>query len=195
MKLLFATRTPGKLAELEALVGGRLEVVSLAAFPQVPEVEETGDTFEENARLKAVGCAKASGHYALADDSGLTVDALGGRPGVRSARYAPGSDEDRVQKVLEEMREVPREKRGAAFVCALCLASPDGKTWMTAGEVRGVLTTAPRGTGGFGYDCIFELPSGKTTAEISREEKSLVSHRGQAFRAMLPRLRSLALNG
>lgn len=192
MKLLFATSNKGKVAELEQMVGGLLEVVSLDAFPQLPEVEETGTTFEDNAKLKALAYAQATGLIALADDSGLTVDALGGRPGVHSARYIPGSDHDRMMKVLEDVKGIPREKRGAAFVSVLCLATPAGRTWCTEGIVRGVLTEAPRGQNGFGYDPIFELPSGKTTAELAREEKAQVSHRGKAFRAMLPRLESLA---
>lgn len=192
MKLLFATRNKGKIAELQQMAGQLLEVVSLDAYPEVGEVEETGATFEENARLKAVAYCKATGIPALADDSGLTVDALGGKPGVQSARYVPGTDEDRVRAVLRDVEGVPKEQRGAAFVCVLCLALPDGRTFTTEGVVRGILTTEPRGEGGFGYDPIFELPEGRTTAELSREEKGRISHRGQAFRAMAPRLESLA---
>lgn len=192
MKLLFATRNKGKVAELQQLIGDLLEIVSLDAFPEVGEVEETGATFEENARLKAVEYARATKLPALADDSGLTVEALHGRPGVRSARYVEGSDEDRVRAVLKELEGVPAEERGAAFVCVLCLALPDGQTFTSHGVVRGRLTLAPRGAGGFGYDPIFELPDGRTTAELTREEKARISHRGQAFRMILPRLETLA---
>ncbi len=192
MKLLFATGNAGKVLELQGLVGDRFEVVSLKAFPAIAEVEETGATFEENARLKALGYARATGLPSLADDSGLCVDALGGAPGVRSARYVDGSDTDRLHAVLRAVANVPAERRGAAFVCVLCLALPDGRAWVRHGEVRGRLTTAPRGSGGFGYDPNFELPSGQTTAELSREEKSRISHRGQAFREMLPVLQMLA---
>lgn len=192
MKLLFATGNEAKVLELRQLVGDLLEVVSLDAFPDVEEVEETGATFEENARLKAVGYSHATGLPALADDSGLCVDALGGAPGVHSARYVLGTDTDRVNAVLRAVEGVPAERRGAAFMCVLCLALPDGRTWVRHGEVRGRLTTSPRGTGGFGYDPIFELPSGQTTAELSREAKSRISHRGNAFRQMLPCLESLA---
>lgn len=192
MRLLFATRNVGKVRELQQMVGARIEVVSLQAFPEVAEVEETGTTFEENARLKALSYARATGLAALADDSGLCVEALDGRPGVYSARYVEGSDEDRVQALLREVAQVPTERRGARFVCALCLAFPDGQAWATEGVLEGRLTTAPRGEGGFGYDPIFELPNGKTTAELTREEKAVLSHRGQAFGAMWPRLEMLA---
>lgn len=192
MKLLFATRNPGKITELQAMVGSLFEIVSLDAFPDVKEVEETGGSFEENAKLKATRYAKATGVMALADDSGLTVDALGGKPGVQSARYVEGTDQDRVNAVLKEMEHVADEERGAAFVCVLCLATPEGKAWTSTGELRGILTWAPRGKGGFGYDSIFEVGGGKTTAELSPEAKSRISHRGQAFREMLPRLESLA---
>ncbi|MBX5481472.1 MAG: RdgB/HAM1 family non-canonical purine NTP pyrophosphatase [Myxococcaceae bacterium] len=193
MKLLFATRNRGKIAELQQMVGERFEIVSLDAFPGVGEVEETGDTFEANAILKARAYARATGLVALADDSGLSVDALGGRPGVHSARYVEGSDEDRVCAVLRELEGVPDGQRGGEFVCVLALATPEGEVVTTRGVMRGVLTRAPRGTGGFGYDPIFEIEgTGKTTAEMSREEKARISHRGQAFRAMVPRLKALA---
>lgn len=188
--LLFATTNAGKLAELQGLIGPAARVRSLADFPDVPEPVEDAETFEGNAAKKAVEYARATGLPALADDSGLVVEALGGRPGVHSARYVPGSDVDRLHKVLEEMRGV--QDRRASFVCALCLALPSGGTFTERGEVEGVLTEAPRGTGGFGYDPIFLVPSlGKTTAELSREEKARISHRGEAFRRMLPTLQTL----
>lgn len=192
MRLLFATRNRGKLAELTDLVGDRLEVASLDEV-DVPEVDEDGETFEENARKKALSAARASGLPALADDSGLCVDALGGAPGTLSARYAEGDDRARYEKLLAALRDVPDECRGAAFRCALCLAFPDGRSFFTRGECRGFIARAPRGTNGFGYDPVFTLsPGGRTIAELSREEKARLSHRGQAFRAMAPRLEALA---
>ena len=192
MKLLFATRNRGKLAELTELVGDRLAIASLDEV-HVPEVEENGETFEDNARKKALAAARASGLPALADDSGLCVDALGGGPGVRSARYAEGDDRARYEKLLDALRDVPDERRGAAFVCALCLAFADGGTFVTRGECRGFIARAPRGSNGFGYDPVFELKrGGRTMAELTRDEKARLSHRGQAFRAMVPRLEALA---
>ena len=192
MKVLFATRNPGKLAELSQLVADRLQIVSLAEVT-VPELEEDGETFEDNARMKALAAARATGLPSLADDSGLCVDALGGAPGVRSARYAPGDDRARYEKLLLALRDVPDERRGAAFRCALCLAFPDGRVFTSQGECRGTIARAPRGSHGFGYDPVFELePGGRTIAELPREEKARLSHRGQAFRSMAPRLEALA---
>ncbi|MGA9524195.1 MAG: RdgB/HAM1 family non-canonical purine NTP pyrophosphatase [Myxococcaceae bacterium] len=192
MKLLFATRNKGKVAELRALVGDLVEVVSLDDVPGVPEVEEDGATFEDNARKKAVVSAEASGLPSLADDSGLCVDALEGRPGVLSARYAPGDDRDRFLKLLHDLEGVPPEKRGAAFRCVLCLAFPDGRTVFADGECRGRIAQVPTGEGGFGYDPVFELePGGRTMAQLTRDEKSAISHRGRAFRALRPRLEAL----
>lgn len=193
MKLLFATRNKGKVSELRALVGNRFEVLSLDDVGDVPEVEEDGATFRDNARKKAQAYCAATGIAALADDSGLCVDALGGRPGVHSARYAEGSDEDRYLKLLEELRDVPDEERGAAFVCSLCLAMPDGRTFFAEGEARGRIGHTPRGQHGFGYDPVFVATrEGQTMAELTREEKSAISHRGAAFRALLPTLEPLA---
>ena len=192
MKLVFATRNRGKLAELRDLLGERSELLSAEDLP-VPEVEEDGSTFEENARKKATACARATGLPSLADDSGLCVDALGGEPGVRSARYAQPDDRARCDKLLHALQGVPEKRRGAAFRCALCLALPDGRTFVSHGECRGLIAPAPRGERGFGYDPIFQLePGGRTLAELSRDEKARVSHRGKAFRAMAPRLEALA---
>ncbi len=193
MKLLFATTNGGKLAELRALLGSSgFTVLSLADFPDVPEAVEDGATLEENAEKKARHYARASGVAALADDSGLCVDALGGKPGVHSARFAEGTDQDRYQKLLRELSAVPDEKRGAAFRCALCLALPSGRTFLEVGECRGAIGREARGTGGFGYDPVFFLTSGKAMAELSREQKSAISHRGQAFRKMGPHFGELS---
>ena len=193
MKLLFATRNVGKLRELRDLVGPAVEVESLLGRPDVLELAEAGETFEENARQKAIDCARAAGMAALADDSGLCVDALGGRPGVRSARYAPGPDEARTEKLLLEMAGVPEQKRGASFRCALCLALPDGWNAIEVGECRGRIALAPKGHNGFGYDPVFFLPDLKRTmAELSPQEKARISHRARAWTLMRPHLQRLA---
>jgi XTP/dITP diphosphohydrolase len=191
MKLLVATRNTGKLREVRARVGG-LEVLSLDDVSPMPEVDETEDTLEGNARLKAIAAARASGLWSVADDSGLFVDALGGAPGVRSARYAPGTDADRIRKLLREMDQVPDGRRGAAFRCALALASPSGEVREAQGECRGEILRAPRGSGGFGYDPVFLVPDlGRTMAELTLEEKGRISHRARALEALEPELTSL----
>jgi XTP/dITP diphosphohydrolase len=192
VKLVFATRNAGKVRELQELVGGAVEVASLREHPEAPEVEEDAETFEGNARKKALAAAVATGLPALADDSGLCVDALGGRPGVRSSRYVAGTDRDRYLALLEELRDVPDERRGAAFVCALCLAFPDGRTVVEHGRCEGRIGRAPRGEGGFGYDPVFVLRDGRTMAELEPGEKSAISHRGAAFARMKPHLAVLA---
>jgi XTP/dITP diphosphohydrolase len=184
--LLLATTNPGKLRELRALATG-VEVVSPEDLPPLPPVEETEDTLEGNARRKALAWAQASGLVTLADDSGLFVDALQGRPGVHSARYAPGDDAARVTKLLEELREIPDARRTAAFRCVLCLAAPDGRSVVEAGVRAGVMTREPRGSGGFGYDPVLLLPElGRTLAEVSLAEKGGLSHRALAFERMRP---------
>ena len=187
-RLLFATTNPGKLRELQAL-GEGLTVLSLADFPGLPEVDEDQETLEGNARKKALTYARLTGVTSLADDSGLCVDALGGRPGVQSARYAPGPDRARIDKLLEELREVSDAHRGASFQCALCLCAPDETLVLEVGRCEGQVLRAPRGSGGFGYDPILFVPSlGKGMAELTLEEKARVSHRGQAFRRIQPTL-------
>lgn len=188
MKLVFATTNPGKLAELRGLLGEGHQVLPASAFPQVPEVEEDRDTFEGNAEKKARAYAMASGLPALADDSGLCVDALGGRPGVHSARYAP-TDAERIAKLLHALLGV--SARGAHFTCVLALATPDGAVSFAEGRCEGSIAQAPAGEHGFGYDPIFLLPSGQTLAQLRREEKAAISHRGKAFEAMRPRLLAL----
>lgn len=192
MKLLVATRNPGKLREVRDRVQG-LEVVSLDDVPPTPEVDETEDTLEGNARLKARAAARSTGLWTVADDSGLFVDALDGAPGVRSARYAPGTDADRVQALLRAMEWVPEGARWAAFRCVLALASPGGEVRLASGECRGTILRAPRGTGGFGYDPAFLLPElGRTMAELTLEEKGRVSHRARALDALQPLLGELS---
>ncbi len=186
--LVFATSNAGKLKELEALLGEQWRVKSAKDFPEIPEVEEDADTFEGNAAKKAHAFSKATGLPALADDSGLVVDALGGAPGVYSARYAP-TESERIDKLLGAM--AGKTERSARFVCVLCLARPDGTEIFARGTCEGVIGSERRGANGFGYDPVFMLPSGKSMAELTRDEKSAVSHRGNAFRLMLPALQEL----
>jgi XTP/dITP diphosphohydrolase len=183
IRLVLATRNQGNVAELQRILDG-VELLD-AEDAGVPDVEETGDTFADNALLKARAAVAASGLPAIADDSGLSVVALGGEPGVRSARYAGahGDDEANLRLVLERMDG--QAQRSARFVCAAALVAPDGREWVVEGTVEGELITEPRGTGGFGYDPIF-VPEGeqRTTAEMSPHEKDAISHRGKAFRAL-----------
>ena len=192
-RLLFATSNAGKVRELRGMVGDLLEVVSLRELPPIPEPVEDGATFEANAEKKARAYADASGLPALADDSGLCVDALGGRPGVHSARYAEGDDRARYEKLLTELKDVPDAERTAAFVCALCLAMPGGgRPVLEVGRCEGRIGHAPRGSHGFGYDPVFVLPGGRSMAELTSEEKAPLSHRGAAFQKMRAHLVALA---
>lgn len=184
--LLLATTNEGKLRELRLLAEG-LEALSPREVAGLPSVEETEPTLEGNARKKAIAWARASGLVTLADDSGLFVDALGGRPGVYSARYAEGNDATRVARLLEEMRDVPDSRRGACFRCVLCLGAPSGRAVVEEGVWCGMVTHQPRGSSGFGYDPVLLLPDlGRTVAELTAEEKGRLSHRAQAFARMQP---------
>jgi XTP/dITP diphosphohydrolase len=193
--LVLATRNAHKVTEMRALLGDLpVRLVGASDFPHVPEPEETGTTFAENACIKASEVAKATGHYSLADDSGICIDALDGRPGVYSARWAgPDSGaKEWIAKTLTELDGVPDEQRTARYVCALALAAPDGRILAEAeGTFEGVIVDAPRGTGGFGYDPIFGLTdgTGRTAAELTPEQKDALSHRGNAVRALLSQLR------
>ncbi|RUO91715.1 RdgB/HAM1 family non-canonical purine NTP pyrophosphatase [Corallococcus sp. AB018] len=193
-RLLFATGNAGKLRELRALVGDAVEVVSLQDLPPVPEPVEDGATFEENAVKKAREYSEATGLPALADDSGLCVDALDGRPGVLSARYAPGDDKARYEKLLADLADVPDEKRTASFRCALALVTGKGdEPRVEVGRCEGVILRAPKGTNGFGYDPVFQVEGegGRSMAELAPEEKSRVSHRARAFQLMRRHLLAL----
>jgi XTP/dITP diphosphohydrolase len=203
--ILVATTNPGKVRELRALLGDGVEWKSLADFPVVGEVKEDGATFAENARKKAIGYAKATGLWTLADDSGLVVDALDGAPGVNSARFsgarAQGADrkvvdQRNMEKLLSLLQGVPAEKRTARFVCCLCLASPEKVLIETRGTLEGVVTENRTGTGGFGYDPVFLVPQlGKTVAQLGEEEKNAISHRGNAMRKLKPLLGKLLQSG
>jgi XTP/dITP diphosphohydrolase len=217
MKILIGTTNKGKVAEFSAMLppspkaiagqaGGNIEWVGLADtlginFPDIPEIAEDGATFAENASKKALGYAKATGLWTIADDSGLVVDALDGAPGVNSARFSgrkpknqPRTEIDRanIDKLLNMMKSVPSDKRTARFVCSLCLAEPNGILLQTEGILEGTIAGATAGANGFGYDPIF-LPAGqsKTAAQLRPEEKNAISHRGRAIAALKPKLAEL----
>ena len=200
-KILVASTNPGKLRELREMLGGEIDWVGLKDFPNVGEIEEDGLTFAENARKKAIGYAKVTGLWTLADDSGLVIDALGSEPGVKSARFAGAKDKDRkvvdrknFEKVLRLLKGVPKEKWQARFVCRLCLASPQKVLAETQGELEGVIIDEPAGENGFGYDPIFFVPSrNKTVAQLTAEEKNAISHRGSAIRKLKSLLGGLAV--
>lgn len=197
-RLVLATHNPGKLAELRQILAAAgvdpAGVVSAADVGATPPVED-GITFEANALLKARALVAATGLPAVADDSGLAVDVLGGAPGVFSARWAGrhGDDAANLALLLDQLADVPAEHRGARFVCAAALVTAEGSEHVATGVMRGRLTTAPRGGGGFGYDPVLEpddQPAGAgrvlTSAELTAEQKNAISHRGQALRALAP---------
>jgi XTP/dITP diphosphohydrolase len=211
-KILVASTNPGKLKELREMLDGDIEWVSLADFTNVPEIEEDGKTFAENARKKAIGYAKATGLWTLADDSGLVIDALGGQPGVKSARFSGDKETSRglldhknMAKVLTLLQGVPKKKRTARFMCCLCLASPtepekksggraspEKVLIETEGKLEGIITNEQAGENGFGYDPIFFVPKfNKTVAQMPSEEKNAISHRGNAIRNFKSKLEEL----
>jgi len=183
-KLLIATNNPGKIREYQELLADLpLQLTYPAQEGLDIEVAETGESFAENARLKATAYAKASGLLTLADDSGLEVDALGGEPGIRSARYAGegASDEERYRLLLEKLKDVPWEERTARFRCVIAAATPEGEVYTAEGTCEGIIAFEPAGEHGFGYDPVFYLPEyGKTMAELSPEVKNRISHRAKA---------------
>jgi XTP/dITP diphosphohydrolase len=182
MRLLIATLNRGKLIEYQEMFADLLvDLVTLGDVGIRVEVEETGATFAENARIKALAYAHQSGLWTLADDSGLQVDALGGEPGVHSKRFAAGSDADRIVFLLAKLRDVPADKRAARFRCAIAISSPWGELWETDGMCAGEIAFEPRGTQGFGYDPIFQVAErGMRMAEMSTTEKNKISHRARA---------------
>ena len=197
-RLLLATRNKGKIEEfhriLEEIAPGEFELVGLDQFPDTSDVEETGKTFEENALLKARQMCEETGLPAIADDSGLCVDALGGDPGIFSARWAGshGDDEANLRKVLEEMKDVTGNQRSAYFICVAALVLPDGSSHCEEGRFYGTLLNHPVGENGFGYDPIFQ-PEGLliSSAEMAASDKDAISHRGKALRAIAPHVRKM----
>lgn len=189
MKCVLATANVDKAREMGAILGSAVGGLELVPRPDdLPEVEESGDTLEENARLKAVALAGATGLPAVADDTGLEVDALGGAPGVHSSRFAGerATYEENVDRLLAKLDGVLDEERLAQFVTVVVMRWPDGREIVARGEVEGVISLEPRGAGGFGYDPVF-VPvegDGRTFAEMTGEEKHALSHRGRAFRAL-----------
>ncbi len=196
-KLLLATRNQGKIVEfrriLDAIAPGEIELVGLDQFPHLHDVDETGSTFEENALIKAREMSLATGLPAIADDSGLCVDALNGDPGIYSARWAGGHGDDKanLEKVLQQLKDIPDVNRGAYFICVAALHMPDGRTICEEGRFYGSILHSPLGENGFGYDPIF-MPEGLdiTSAQMSSEAKDALSHRGKALRAIAPRVMS-----
>ena len=194
--LLLATRNRGKIKELgEMLKSFKLEVLGLEHFPELEEVEETGKTFAENALLKATYAAKASGLYAVADDSGLCVDALHGAPGVFSARYSDqiengklvaSTDASNIAKLLAELKDIPKEKRTARFCCAIAACSPKGRTIVASGSWEGHIAFELKGENGFGYDPVFICNEcNQHVAQLSPEMKNSRSHRAKALKSLL----------
>ena len=193
MKILLATGNRKKAAEIISILGeggGGIEFASLADYPDLPEAVEDGETFLENARKKARPAAAATGLPTLGEDSGLEVDALGGAPGIYSARYAEGEGDDaNTVKLLAAMKDVPPGRRGARYRCVAVLAFPDGREMVEEGSCEGEISPEPRGSGGFGYDPVFLLSDGRMMAEISPKEKDALSHRGKALRRLREKLR------
>lgn len=200
-KIVVASTNPGKLAELRAMLDLDIEWLGLGDFGVIPEVVEDGATFAENARKKALGYAEATGLWTIADDSGLEIDALGGQPGVKSARFSGEKiegdqrgllDHRNIAKVLELMKDISQEQRTARFICSLCLAMPGRVLAEVEGRFEGVISEKEIGDGGFGYDPIFFIPQlGKTAGQLSAETKNAISHRGQAIKKLQPILEEL----
>lgn len=198
LRMVLATRNAGKIREIRAILAHLpVELVTLEELPRMTSAYEDGLTFEDNAAKKALHVWRATHLATLADDSGLEVDALGGRPGILSARFAGESatHAENNRKLLDLLAEVPSEQRRARFVCVAALAKPGGELVLTRGEVEGVISDAPAGTGGFGYDPVFYLPAyGRTIAELDETVKNCISHRAGALRAMRPVIEALVGN-
>lgn len=197
-KIVVGSRNSGKIREIQAVLADLPYCVTGLSDQTIPDAEETGTTFQENAILKARYYCQHTGEYCLADDSGLEVDALDGAPGVYSARYAgeQASDEENNQKLLSALTAIPTQRRTARFRSVLALAGPDGSLMLAEGVCEGIVLFEARGTGGFGYDPLFLMPDQrKTLAEMTLAEKNLVSHRGNALRAFKQQLVQAAKEG
>lgn len=200
-EILVATTNPGKVSELSAMLDADVKWRSLSEFDDLEEVKETGKTFAANARKKARGYARQTGLWTIADDSGLVVDALDGKPGVKSARFSGKKppkgkrkllDTKNMEKVLRLMEGVPTRKRTCRFECSLCLASPEKVLLETEGALEGLVADKQTGLNGFGYDPIFFVPQlGKTVAQLKQEQKNEISHRADAIKKMTPKLQEL----
>ena len=185
--LVIASGNKGKIGEFKKLLDDFS--IDLLTQPVGFEIEETGNTFMENARIKAIAVSQATGNLSLADDSGLSVEALGGAPGIYSSRYA-SSDKQRIEKLLAELK--PFSNRKAKFECALCIASREKVLIEVSGFCEGLITFSPKGENGFGYDPIFEVSGlGETYAEMDHEKKKHIGHRGNAFKLLIPKLKQL----
>lgn len=195
-KLLIATTNPSKRREMEQILGAanlNLELLTLESFPDAQEVEETGETFMENAHLKAQSAVQLSSLVVIADDGGLCIDALGGQPGIKSHRFLGESTsfQEKMTSIFKMMAEVEEEARTCRFQCAVVIATPDGRTFECLGVCEGRVGHEMRGEGGFGYDPLFALPDGRHTAELLPAEKHKISHRGQALACAIEVLKSL----
>ncbi|MCC6545453.1 MAG: XTP/dITP diphosphatase [Nitrospirae bacterium] len=189
LKIVIATRNSGKIAEIQSIINNSdiknvVEVETLLSYPDIPEIIEDGNNFSENAAKKALTVAKFTGQVSIADDSGLEVDALGGAPGVYSARFAgeKAADSDNIKKLMSLLKDVPPGKRGARFVCVIAIATPAGEVSIAEGECPGIIAEKARGTSGFGYDPVFVVPQyEKTFAELGSDIKNRISHRAAAL--------------
>ena len=197
-KLVLATRNQGKITEfrriLDELAPGQIELIGVDQFPDLVDVDETGSTFEENSLLKSRYTCDATGLHAIADDSGLCVDVLNGDPGIFSARWAGihGNDQANIEKLLEQLKDVPDNNRTAHFTCVASLVMPDGRVQVAEGRFEGHILHAPVGENGFGYDPIFQpLGLSISSAQMSAQEKDLVSHRGKSLRAIAPHVNQM----
>lgn len=193
LEILIATNNPGKVKEIkDILVDTNIKILTIKDFLNLPEIEEDGKTFQENALKKACQISKYTGKACLADDSGLEIDYLKGKPGIYSSRWG-NSDEERINKVLKLLKNVPQEKRNAKFNCVLVLAFPDGRKYMVKEKCKGKISFSPRGKYGFGYDPIFLIPEyNKTFAELGDKIKNQISHRGKALKKMIKIINEIA---
>jgi XTP/dITP diphosphohydrolase len=192
LEILIATKNSGKVNEIkDVLTDLNIRILSLNDFPDIPKIEENGKTYQENALKKAVDVSKYSRKICLADDSGLEIECLKGKPGIYTSRWG-NTDEERINKVLNLLKNIPKDKRNAKFVCALVLVFPGGKVYTVRGECKGKISLFPKGEHGFGYDPIFLVPQyNKTFAELGDKIKNQISHRGKAMRRMVEIIKEL----